>query len=63
MTEKKFMTAPEFAKLGVLSLRETRARIHQGKCPGIWTGANKERFVINVEKFIAQLEAESENAQ
>jgi len=55
----KFKTIRQTAAMGIMTEHYLRQLVAQGRCPGIRTG---NRFMINVEALIEQLEAESKKA-
>ena len=57
MTE--FKTIRQVAAAGVLPEHRLRARVKEGRCPGIYSGS---RFLINVQALTEQLERESMEA-
>lgn len=52
----QFKTIRQTAETGLISERQLRLMVAQGKCPGIYTG---NRFMINVAALEELLEARS----
>lgn len=54
-----FKTVRQTAAMGLLTEHYLRILIAQGKCPGVYAG---NRFLINVDALVEQLDAESRKA-
>lgn len=52
----RFKTIRQTAALGFISEHYLRLLVAQGKCPGVFSG---NRFLVNVDALIEQLDAES----
>lgn len=55
MEKYTFESARKFAQRGIKSENEIRKAIKASKVPGFWVG---NRFIIDVESYIAQIRAE-----
>lgn len=55
-----FKTIRETAKLGIIGETYIRRMVAEGRCPGIRSG---NRFLVNVEALVEQLDAESRMVQ
>ena len=55
MKNERFQSVREFAKRGIKSDAQIRHEIEQGIVPGFRAG---NRFIINVEQYLAMIDAE-----
>ena len=59
-TGKRFATIREVARMGIIGEYYLRQMVARGECPGIYSG---NRFLVNVEKLVAKLDAISETGK
>lgn len=55
----RMLTIRQTAQAGPLSEYSLRLMLRQGRLPGVYVGAGARKYLVNYDKFVAQLNGEA----